>query len=150
MPSASLTNPLRRPKEGEAEVPQPIDIKPRVPDAYVLRAVVWNVCDVIADDVNFAGEEMSDIYVKGFLRGMESKKQSTDVHYRSLNGEGNFNWRMVWDFDYLMTEDMMVVKNKASMFQWNKEETKVKPLLALQIWDNDLFSSNDYLGLSPS
>jgi hypothetical protein len=31
---------------------------------------------------------------------------------RSLDGEGNFNWRMVFPFDYLAAEKIMVVKKK--------------------------------------
>ena len=30
--------------------------------------------------------------------------QATDVHYRSLTGEGNFNWRFVYPFEYLPAE----------------------------------------------
>ena len=39
-----------------------------------------------------------------WLDGMEDSKQSTDIHYRSLDGEGNFNWRFVFRFDYLPQE----------------------------------------------
>lgn len=46
-----------------------------------------------------------------WLTGQESK-QETDVHYRSLNGEGNFNWRFVFEFDYIGPEQMMVVVKK--------------------------------------
>ena len=31
---------------------------------------------------------------------------------RSLDGEGNFNWRMTFPFDYLPAEEMLVVKKK--------------------------------------
>ena len=54
--------------------------------------IIWNCSDVILSDISMTGELMSDIYVKGWLKGQD-KKQRTDVHYRSLNGEGNFNWR---------------------------------------------------------
>ena len=63
---------------------------------------------VLEDDAFFSGDKMSDIYVKGWLKvnihflfhlrhrhyhqGPEDC-QATDVHYRSLTGEGNFNWR---------------------------------------------------------
>ena len=54
--------------------------------------IIWNCSDVVMSDQSITGEMMSDIYVKGWLKGQD-KKQRTDVHYRSLNGEGNFNWR---------------------------------------------------------
>lgn len=33
--------------------------------------------------------------------------QYTDIHYRSLTGEGNFNWRMVFSVKYNKSEDMV-------------------------------------------
>ena len=33
-------------------------------------------------DRNLAGQKMTDIYVRAFIRGMEAKRQRTDVHYR--------------------------------------------------------------------
>ena len=46
--------------------------------------------------------------------------QATDVHYRSLTGEGNFNWRFVFPFDYLAAEEKVVVSKKESMFSWDE------------------------------
>lgn len=45
---------------------------------------------------------------------MEEQKQKTDVHYRSLDGDGNFNWRFVFEFDYLPAEQLCVVSRKVS------------------------------------
>lgn len=45
---------------------------------------------------------------------MEEQKQKTDVHYRSLDGDGNFNWRFVFQFDYLPAEQLCVVSRKVS------------------------------------
>jgi hypothetical protein len=33
-----------------------------------------------------------------------------------MDGEGNFNWRMVFPFDYLPAEGIMVIKKKVSMW----------------------------------
>lgn len=33
--------------------------------------------------------------------------QYTDVHYRSLTGEGNFNWRLIFPLLYSNVEDMV-------------------------------------------
>lgn len=46
------------------------------------------------------------------MQGMEEDKQKTDVHYRSLDGDGNFNWRFVFGFDYLPTEQLCHVSKK--------------------------------------
>ena len=108
---------------------------------------IWNTFDVLADDKSIHGEEMSDIYVRCFFRGLEKKRKKTDTHYRSLNGEGNFNWRMNFEFDYLPTEEKLVVRKKRSLISFgDKEEQKLPPTLALQVWDNDLFSANDFIG----
>ena len=48
---------------------------------YVLRVCVYNTVDVILDETSITGEQMSDIYVSGWLSGQD-EKQKTDIHYR--------------------------------------------------------------------
>ena len=48
---------------------------------YELRCIIWNTVDVVLDEKSITGEKMSDIYVKGWLSGID-RKQQTDVHYR--------------------------------------------------------------------
>lgn len=50
-----------------------------------------------------------------WLVGHEENKQKTDVHYRSMGGEGNFNWRFVFPFDYLPAEQMCYIAKKVSV-----------------------------------
>lgn len=66
---------------------------------------------------------------------------------RSLTGEGNFNWRFVLPFDYLVAEQRIVVKRKESVFSWDESELKMPAALTLQVWDADHISSDDFLGL---
>lgn len=124
----------------------PFDIIPRKAKRYSLRAVVWNTTEVILDETSITGENMSDIYVKGWMPGMEDDKQKTDVHYRSLDGDGNFNWRFVFGFDYLPAEQLCVVSRKEHFWNLDKTEFRIPPKLLIQIWDNDKFSLDDYLG----
>lgn len=42
-----------------------------------------------------------------WLKGLEDDRQETDVHYNSLTGEGNFNWRFVFPFNYLPAEKVL-------------------------------------------
>ncbi|NXL92243.1 MYOF protein, partial [Alectura lathami] len=124
----------------------PFNITPRKAKKYVLRVIVWNTKDVLLEEKSITGEEMSDIYVKGWMPGNEENKQKTDVHYRSLDGEGNFNWRFVFPFDYLPAEQLCVVSKKEHFWSLDKTEFRIPPKLIIQIWDNDKFSLDDYLG----
>ncbi|XP_047242007.1 dysferlin isoform X4 [Girardinichthys multiradiatus] len=124
----------------------PFNITPRKAKKFFLRCIIWNTSDVILDDISVTGEKMSDIYVKGWLDGHEHNKQKTDVHYRSLGGEGNFNYRFLFPFHYLPAEQLCVVDRKEHFWSIDKAETKLSPKLTIQIWDNDKFSFDDYLG----
>ncbi|XP_077460197.1 fer-1-like protein 4 [Stigmatopora argus] len=131
----------------DVPAPPPVDIKPRLPVRHELRVIIWNTDDVFLEDVNpFTGDPSSDIYVKGWIRGMEGDKQETDVHFSSLTGEGNFNWRFVFRFDYLPTEKEVVYKRKESFFSLEESEFRQPAILTLQIWDYDRVSANDFLG----
>ncbi|XP_042326048.1 dysferlin isoform X4 [Sceloporus undulatus] len=124
----------------------PFNVTPRKAKRFYLRCIIWNAKDVILDDLSITGEKMSDIYVKGWMVGYEENKQKTDVHYRSMGGEGNFNWRFVFPFDYLPAEQVCYVAKKEHFWSLDKTENKVPPQLILQVWDNDKFSFDDYLG----
>uniref|UniRef100_A0A1X7UPH4 C2 domain-containing protein n=1 Tax=Amphimedon queenslandica TaxID=400682 RepID=A0A1X7UPH4_AMPQE len=128
-------------------LPPPVDISPRKPEDYELRVIVYDVKDVKLADYNpVTDEEMSDIYVKGWLRGQE-ETQKTDVHYRSFDREGNFNYRFVFPFQYLPAEKRIVV-SKRKFFDVNKTEIRALPYLTIQVWDNDKFKFDDHLGKS--
>ena len=79
--------------------------------------VIWNTEDVLLEESNIlTGEKCSDIFVKGWLEGMKEDKQQTDVHYRSLTGEGNFNWRFIFPFQYQKAEERIVITRKVNVF----------------------------------
>ncbi|KAF7644098.1 hypothetical protein LDENG_00227960 [Lucifuga dentata] len=132
------------------DLPHPgpaVDISPRKPKGYELRIIIWNTEDVILEDSNFlTGQQSSDIYVKGWLKGLEEDQQETDVHYNSLTGEGNFNWRFVFPFNYLPAEKVVVVRKRESIFCLDKTEQKLPAVLVLQVWDFERLSSDDFLG----
>ncbi len=66
-------------------------------------------------------EGTSDIYVLGFFDIKD--KQSTDTHFRSQNGVGSFNWRMLLPY----------------------QTPSINNTLSIQVYDADLFSSDDYI-----
>lgn len=134
--------------EGSVQTFKPVDVSVRKPKKFQLRVIIHNTKDVILDDVNLVtGEKTSDIYVKGFLCDQKENSQKTDTHFRSLTGEGNFNWRFIWDFDYLPAEELIVYKHKDmfSLLQ-TKTEKRMEPLITLQCWDADIVSADDNLG----
>lgn len=77
---------------------------------------------------------------------MEEDRQETDVHYNSLTGEGNFNWRFLFPFQYLPAEKQMVTTKRENIFSLEKMECKTPAVLVLQVWDFERLSSDDFLG----
>ena len=135
----------------KSKIPMPIDITPPPPLELELRCIVWNTRDVVLHDISMHGEAMTDIYVRCFLDRMRHDMQNTDVHYRSLDGSGNFNWRM--NFRFLFeprSKKIMPLLKKTSIAHWfriRREAKKLDPLLHVQIFDNGLFpGSDDFIG----
>lgn len=128
------------------ELKESVVIDPRKPRHYELRCVVWDCKEVKLVDMALGNEPMADVYVKGHLLGYEKNKQKTDVHYRSMDGDANFNWRWVFPFDYLPQEKVLVVKKKSSFFSIDAEEHRLPPIFDLSIWDNDLIFSDTFIG----
>ncbi|XP_031348415.1 otoferlin-like [Photinus pyralis] len=63
-----------------------------------------------------------------------------------MTGEGNFNWRFIFPFKYLPTENVVVIVKKESLFSSEETEYKLPCRLTLEVWDNDVVSSDDFLG----
>lgn len=137
-------------------VPRAVGVAPPPPEEYELRAVAWNASGVAAADKSVFGEYMTDMYTKCYLRGRDPGsrcgEQDTDTHYRSMDGEGKFNWRMKWQLTYLrhtkriiMREDGARARLRSLLF--DESLRGVPPVLCVELWDNDLLPfSDDYLG----
>ena len=72
--------------------------------------------------------------------------QTTQCIFSSLTGEGNFNWRFIFPFEYLVAEQKIVVSKKESVLSWDETEFRLPARLTLQVWDADHFSADDFLG----
>ena len=49
---------------------------------------------------------------------------------------------------YLPAEKIMVVRKKEHFWSLDETEERVPPRLIVQVWDNDQFSPDDFLGRS--
>ncbi|KAM4867839.1 fer-1-like protein 5 [Thomomys bottae] len=125
----------------------PVNISPRKPKRYELRCIIWKTDHVDLVHETFSKDKMSDIYVKGWLFGIEKDMQKTDIHYRSMTGEGNFNWRFIFTMDYLAAECVCVQSQKDYIWSLDPTSVKFPARLIIQIWDNDFFSSDDFIGV---
>nr|XP_020021559.1 fer-1-like protein 5 [Castor canadensis] len=125
----------------------PVNISPRKPKRYELRCIIWKTAQVDLVHETFSRDKISDIYIKGWLFGLEKDMQKTDIHYHSLTGEGNFNWRFIFTMDYLAAEQVCVHSQKDYIWSLDPMSVKFPARLIIQIWDNDLFSSDDFLGV---
>ncbi len=67
--------------------------------------------------------------------------------YRSLTGDGNFNWRFIFNFDYLEIEEKIVFEAKDNVFQVGTTKKKISPRVIVRVYDADLLSADDFLGL---
>ncbi|KAJ3432654.1 c2 calcium-dependent membrane targeting [Anaeramoeba flamelloides] len=103
-------------EEQAARTPQ-TPLEPPKPDQFEIRAIVWNTKDVVFKDKN-----MSDIFVTCQMN--EGKKQSSDIHWRSKDGKGAFNWR----------------------YKFPIELPARVARLKLQLWDKDILNPNDSIG----
>ncbi|KAM5227805.1 fer-1-like protein 5 [Ctenodactylus gundi] len=125
----------------------PVNIRIRKPKRYELRCIIWKTAQMDLVDEALSTEKMSDLYVKGWLFGLEEDMQRTDIHYHSVTGEGTFNWRFIFTLNYLAAERMCVQSQKDYIWSLDPTSMKFPARLIIQIWDNDIFSSDDFLGV---
>ncbi|KAL1131035.1 hypothetical protein AAG570_012272 [Ranatra chinensis] len=126
----------------EAPLPPQVDIKPRKPEDFVLRVIVWKTSKIeLVDESLLIGKKHGDILIKGWLLGND--RQQTDVHFVCTTGDALFNWRFIFPFPYIKAEKLMVL-NKKAMKQL--VEIKKPPILHIEAWDYDRFSLNEYIG----
>jgi hypothetical protein len=72
-------------------------------------------------------EGTSDVFVKAWID--ENDKKETDTHWRCSNGSASFNSRLLFDF-------------KSPTYSKSESEAYK---LKLQLYDRDLFKSNDFI-----
>lgn len=82
--------------------------------------------------------------MKVFINGQQ-KPERTDIHYRSDDGTGEFNWRFVIPLDFSPWEQKIVAYRKTRLFRKPREEL-VEPLLIVQLWDKNALKKDNLLG----
>ena len=95
----------------------PWKISPEPITELQVRLVIWETEDMEMMDI----EGTSDIYVLAFFD--QNEIQKTDIHFRCQNGEASFNWRIILPLKLPVQ----------------------KPEITLQVYDKDIFASDDYI-----
>uniref|UniRef100_A0A2A4JU35 C2 domain-containing protein n=1 Tax=Heliothis virescens TaxID=7102 RepID=A0A2A4JU35_HELVI len=129
------------PLDADKYIPPGVDITPKKLEEYELRVIIWDVQGIKLDD---HGKKVSDIYVRAWIDTIE-QAQYTDVHYSSSAGEGSFNWRMIFHFQYHQAEKKLVRKEKGP---FTEVEEHMAPIFVVQVLDSDAASQDDFLGRS--
>ena len=94
---------------------------------YEVRLAIMDVHDVPNTNANADDVLFQDIFVKAHLSGYDEQKKETDTHWRCQTGEGNFNWRLLFNFNG-PKEDI--------------EDEKRAYKLEIQCKERNIFSSN--------
>ena len=103
----------------EAKMYKQIDISLPPIKPFVIRLIVWNAKKLACNDMN----NMNDLYISGIFG---DSKKCTDIHWRSSNRRGNFNYRLLWDIE-------LPVKRLYSK-------------ITIQAWDQDIIGESDLIG----
>jgi hypothetical protein len=123
-----------------------IDITPPPTLELEVRATIWATRDVELVDVGQV-EDTVDIYVRGHMDGMRHNIQQTDVHYRSTDGSGSFNWLMSFPMRFEPRHDKVYPIPKESAFSiFRKEPKLMDPVLQLEVLDNETLFSDQFIG----
>jgi len=74
-----------------------------------------------------------------------TRSKKTDIHYRSTDGVGMFNWRFIFPFSYQPAKKQIVHSQKLSKMSLEETELYFPPILNLQCMEADILSA-DVLG----
>ena len=83
-----------------------------------MRFVIYDTKDVPCEDA----EGTSDVFIKAYID--DNDKKESDCHYRCKDGKASFNYRLLF----------------------NVKAPRKNNNMTLQVWDRDLFKSNDFIG----
>ncbi|XP_034254586.1 otoferlin-like [Thrips palmi] len=123
---------------GTLPMPPAVPFAPPRPSSWELRVVVLEAASVVGTErLLLSKDKSSDVYVKGWMSGLEREAQSTDVHYACLSGEALWTWRMVFRFEHVWPENRVVAEGA---------QGRHPPRLHLAVMDYDTFTKDDVLG----
>nr|XP_031532352.1 dysferlin [Vicugna pacos] len=134
----------------------PFNITPRRAKRFFLRCIIWNTKDVLLDDLSITGEKMSDIYVKGGRSPGCSRRLCKVIISRGRWPQSSV-WelcgvRVIWSGHKRGSNAVCTGAPGPdrpyvdAFWRLDKTESKIPARVIFQIWDNDKFSFDDFLG----
>ncbi|XP_050361233.1 otoferlin-like [Nymphalis io] len=122
-------------------IPPPIDITPKKTEDYELRVTIYSVRELLVGSDNLKGQ-FSDIYLRVWV-GFKEFAQNTDFDCECRRGEANFNWRMIFKFQYQPATQEIFYKEKSVFTVY---EENLPPILNIQLMHNGGLNPNECLG----
>ncbi|XP_046977570.1 otoferlin-like [Vanessa cardui] len=122
-------------------IPPPIDIALKKTEDYELRVTIYSIRELLVGSDNLKGQ-FSDIFLRAWL-GFKDYSQNTDFDCECIKGEANFNWRMIFQFQYQPATQEIFYKENLVFTEY---EESIRPILNIQLMRNGGSISNDCLG----
>ena len=127
------------------KIPRAINIQLPKPVSFELRCIIWNVKFLYEKTKH----DSKNIFLKSWLLGCENQTQKTDTHFYSRE-IANFNFRFLFEFDYLWQEKCLIENNRmfdefmAKSFHLHSKISnhKHEPKFYIQILSTDLLGVN--------
>jgi len=109
---------------------------------WELRVTLWNAEKVTAKQIYKHGDEcclcdiclppnQSDVQLVCGLSGSKEPPQVTDIHYRSIDGEGMFNWRTIHQVELPQPEALCNLKLQIWNINWSPDDCIAEAMIPL-------------------
>ncbi|CAH2103605.1 unnamed protein product [Euphydryas editha] len=121
-------------------IPPPIDITPKETEHYELQVTIYSIRHINVAS-NSWRRKFSDVYVRAWI-GFMDPNQNTDVQYMSCKRDGNFNSRMIFQFQYQPATQEIICQDKPGSPVCSENSPSI---LYIELMDSEASPPNDCL-----